>query len=84
MFLHACSGRRESRNRERSGTTPAVVVRGERALLPAPPLDSEDGQWTMPAKNYASTRFSGVMDRTSGEVLSANPFVYVRRPLGSI
>jgi PQQ-dependent dehydrogenase (methanol/ethanol family) len=28
----------------------------------------EDGQWTMPAKNYASTRFSGLEDINTGNV----------------
>ena len=28
--------------------------------------DAEDGQWTMPAKNFASTRFSGLTDINSG------------------
>ena len=25
-----------------------------------PPAEAEDGQWTMPAKNHASTRYSGL------------------------
>ncbi|HSB28344.1 MAG TPA: methanol/ethanol family PQQ-dependent dehydrogenase [Pyrinomonadaceae bacterium] len=29
-------------------------------------LGAEDGQWTMPAKNYSSTRFSGLNEITSG------------------
>ena len=28
--------------------------------------ETEDGQWTMPAKNYASTRFSGLQDINTG------------------
>ena len=30
--------------------------------------EPEDGQWTMPAKNYASTRFSGLEDINTGNV----------------
>ncbi len=30
--------------------------------------ESEDGQWVMPAKNYASTRFSGLDEINSGNV----------------
>jgi len=32
--------------------------------------DAEDGQWTMPAKNYASTRFSGLQDINTGNAAS--------------
>lgn len=37
---------------------------------PAQPykFDPEDGQWTMPAKNYASTRFSGLSGINTGNV----------------
>ena len=31
---------------------------------------AEDGQWTMPAKNYASTRFSGLEDINTGNISS--------------
>jgi len=31
-------------------------------------VEPEDGQWTMPAKNYASTRFSGLQDINTGNV----------------
>jgi PQQ-dependent dehydrogenase (methanol/ethanol family) len=30
--------------------------------------EQEDGQWTMPAKNYASTRYSGLQDINTGNV----------------
>jgi PQQ-dependent dehydrogenase (methanol/ethanol family) len=38
---------------------------------PAPPASAapaEDGQWTMPAKNYASTRYSGLSEITAENV----------------
>jgi lanthanide-dependent methanol dehydrogenase len=31
-------------------------------------IDEEDGQWQMPAKNYASTRFSGLSEINTGNV----------------
>src|SRR5829696_6610544 len=33
-------------------------------------VEPEDGQWTMPAKNYASTRFSGLQDINIGNAAS--------------
>lgn len=33
-------------------------------------FDEEDGQWPMPAKNYASTRFSGLGEINTGNVKS--------------
>jgi PQQ-dependent dehydrogenase (methanol/ethanol family) len=39
------------------------------AQAPAP----EDGQWTMPAKNYASTRYSGLGQITAGNAKSLRP-----------
>ena len=41
--------------------------------VPAPPAAAappEDGQWTMPAKNYASTRFSGLDEINAANVKS--------------
>src|ERR1044072_2737510 len=35
-------------------------------------VEPEDGQWTMPAKNYASTRFSGLEDINAGNVANLN------------
>src|SRR5205823_425379 len=31
-------------------------------------VETEDGQWPMPAKNYASTRFSGLQDINTGNI----------------
>lgn len=39
--------------------------------IPVPPLAAappDDGQWTMPAKNYASTRYSDLAEITAGNV----------------
>jgi alcohol dehydrogenase (cytochrome c) len=41
------------------------------APLPVPPASAappEDGQWTMPAKNYAATRFSGLKEIDTSNV----------------
>ena len=48
---------RSTQNRVLSAPTGASVA-----------VDQEDGQWTMPAKNYASTRFSGLQDINTGNV----------------
>src|ERR1043166_8608207 len=39
-------------------TIAAVVIGGAAFAQPSPP--AEDGQWTMPAKNFESTRYSGL------------------------
>jgi lanthanide-dependent methanol dehydrogenase len=33
----------------------------------------DDGQWTMPAKNYASTRYSGLAEITAGNAKTLRP-----------
>ncbi|MEN3334541.1 MAG: lanthanide-dependent methanol dehydrogenase [Blastocatellia bacterium] len=40
---------------------------------PLPMTESEDGQWIMPAKNYASTRFSGLDQINTGNVKDLTP-----------
>jgi alcohol dehydrogenase (cytochrome c) len=42
----------------------------EKRVVTAP---KEDGQWTMPAKNFASTRFSGLTQITSGNARRLRP-----------
>ena len=45
------------------GTSPQPQTAGQPSNLPTGaqvPSEPEDGQWLMPAKNYASTRFSGL------------------------
>ena len=62
-----------------SGTkTPNETGRGPAAASPTPEAgrsnggaiaqQNEDGQWTMPARNYASTRFSGLNEINAGNV----------------
>ena len=36
-------------------------------------MPKEDGQWTMPAKDFASTRFSGLTQITSGSAKRLRP-----------
>lgn len=36
-------------------------------------LQADDGQWVMPAKNYASTRYSGLQQITAANVASLKP-----------
>ncbi len=48
-----------SQNRTLTAPTGATVT-----------AEPEDGQWTMPAKNYASTRFSGLEDINTGNAAS--------------
>jgi lanthanide-dependent methanol dehydrogenase len=48
---------RSTENRVLSAPTGASVV-----------VETEDGQWTMPAKNYASTRFSGLEEINTANV----------------
>jgi glucose dehydrogenase len=56
---------------ERAGT--AKASQGAKLeQLPADPaaLQNDDGQWVMPAKNYAATRFSGLKEINAGNVKS--------------
>src|SRR4051794_12975647 len=46
----------------------ARVGMAQQAKLPVPPFSAapvDDGQWSMPAKNYASTRYSELTEITS-------------------
>src|SRR5579864_2954525 len=48
------------------GSAASILLSCAAAVIPAsvafgaPPGESEDGQWTMPAKNYSATRYSGL------------------------
>ena len=44
------------------------VTRGPHALPPAGAAPADDGNWVMPGKNYASTRFSGLNQITPANV----------------
>jgi PQQ-dependent dehydrogenase (methanol/ethanol family) len=68
MLLAACmkegSDRRPVAEARDSSFTPAP---GAPAIAPAATA-SEDGQWSMPAKDYASSRFSGLTEITTANV----------------
>ena len=60
-------------NAEPGQRSPASIAISSTALpaapLAAPPTDvAEDGQWTMPAKDHASLRFSGLDDIDASNV----------------
>ena len=65
VLLAACERRAaQPPTAERRSASPlAPAGTGARATIPA-----EDGQWTMPAKDYASTRFSGLSEIDTGNV----------------
>jgi PQQ-dependent dehydrogenase (methanol/ethanol family) len=46
---------------------PALAM-AQTATVPAAAAPPEDGQWTMPAKNYAATRYSGLDEINGGNV----------------
>src|SRR5438132_12459310 len=50
----------------------SVAALGAPQQGPAPPASAspaqDDGQWTMPAKDYAATRFSALTEITAGNV----------------
>ena len=50
---------------------PALAQQPATQTLPTPPTSaapSEDGQWTMPAKNFASTRYSELAEINADNV----------------
>src|SRR3954468_12968903 len=58
-------------NKNPGSTSPdvaAVPANAPHALPPAAAAPAEDGNWTMPGKNFASTRFSGLAQITPGNV----------------
>jgi PQQ-dependent dehydrogenase (methanol/ethanol family) len=63
FILSACAQREDSRS-------PAIANRVQNQPTGAQQagVETEDGQWTMPAKNYASTRFSGLDQINSSNV----------------
>ncbi|MGZ8413197.1 MAG: methanol/ethanol family PQQ-dependent dehydrogenase [Gemmatirosa sp.] len=63
ISLAACS-----RGRDAAADSAAASVRGANAAAPAPPAapdSADDGQWTMPARDYASTRYSRLSQITT-------------------
>ena len=46
----------------------AKALGGSLTTAQAAELQQDDGQWTLPAKNYSATRFSGLNEITTGNV----------------
>ena len=55
------------------GTTQFAQPNGAKAVPAAASWAAEDGNWTMPAKDYAATRFSGLRQITPANVRSLRP-----------
>jgi len=63
-----CSGKKSAREAAQTSAPAAAAPLGGRSNGGAIAASTEDGQWTLPAKNYASTRFSGLDEITTGNV----------------
>ena len=63
LLLGAACTRRSSQPQSASQNRVLTAPTGASVATPA-----EDGQWTMPAKDFASTRFSGLEDINTGNV----------------
>jgi PQQ-dependent dehydrogenase (methanol/ethanol family) len=63
-----CSGKKPAPESAKSPEAPARPSLGGRSNGGAIAASTEDGQWTLPAKNYASTRFSGLNQITTSNV----------------
>src|SRR6476619_1210889 len=61
--IFSCGGRKA----QLSSQSPNRVVTQSSGAQSSQPM-SEDGQWTMPAKDYASTRFSGLNEINKSNV----------------
>ncbi len=64
-FAVACSGTKTPNERGQGPAAPVQTPASGRTNGGAPAQQTEDGQWLMPAKNYASTRFSGLNQITA-------------------
>jgi len=64
----ACSGTKTPNETGHAPAAPVQTPATGRTNGGAPAQQSEDGQWMMPAKNYASTRFSGLNEITADNV----------------
>ena len=67
-FVTACSGTKTPNERGQAPAPPAQTAPAGRTNGGPPAQQNEDGQWLMPAKNYASTRFSGLNEITADNV----------------
>lgn len=68
VAIVACSGTKTPDERGQAPASPVQTPAAGRTNGGPPAQQTEDGQWTMPAKNYASTRFSGLNEITADNV----------------
>src|SRR5215213_873661 len=60
IFLSSCSGKGDQKTSPPTPTNATVSDNGQ--------TYNDDGQWTMPAKDFASTRFSGINEINASNV----------------
>src|SRR5579884_1267433 len=67
-----CAGLQACKKREPASTTATIqtapLPNGNHALPPAAAAPADDGNWVMPGKNYAATRFSALNQITPANV----------------
>jgi PQQ-dependent dehydrogenase (methanol/ethanol family) len=66
--LAACARTKEPNEKGQAPAPPAPTPQAGRSNGGAIAQQAEDGQWTMPAKNFSSTRFSGLSEITASNV----------------
>lgn len=71
LVLASC-GREQSSERRAATAQPAPAAAPTEAHATAS-VDSEDGQWTRPAKSYSSLRYSGLDQINTGNVAKLQP-----------
>src|SRR4051812_22315914 len=64
----ACTKQKAPDEVAQQGPSPSMTPMSGRSNGGAIANEAEDGQWVRPAKNYASTRFSGLRDITADNV----------------
>ncbi|MFL5483026.1 MAG: methanol/ethanol family PQQ-dependent dehydrogenase [Gemmatimonadaceae bacterium] len=67
-MLAACSSTKTPNETGHAPAAPVQTPAAGRTNGGAPAQQTEDGQWMMPAKNYASTRFSGLNEINTDNV----------------
>ena len=70
IVLISCSSGDERTTTPAEAKGSSVAAPGARGGAAYGDATVDDGQWTMPAKNYASTRFSGLEDINTGNAAS--------------
>ena len=68
LLAAACSGTKAPNEKGQAPAAPSQTPAAGRSNGGAIAQQSEDGQWTRPAKNYASTRFSALNEITADNV----------------